>query len=109
MILLPTGVYDIEDINHEIIERIKAITGPNKISTVDGHDIYPIEIHAREESLGTIIEINSPYYSVDIYNSTIRSLLDWSEFPPGSVDIADLPPEPQRDNYPDDKYFFRSS
>ncbi|KAL3865632.1 hypothetical protein ACJMK2_043003 [Sinanodonta woodiana] len=98
-ILIPTGAYDIEDISDEIIDRIQAITGPNKIVIHDDPDIYPIEIHAKEAFIGTSIEINSPDYSVDIYNSSIRTLLGWPEYPPGSADIADLPPEPQRDNY----------
>ncbi|KAL3858518.1 hypothetical protein ACJMK2_013103 [Sinanodonta woodiana] len=98
-ILLPTGAYDIEDINDEIQERIEAVTGPNRIAIPDEPDKYPIEIHVKEPLLGTTIEINSPNYSVDIYHSTIRSLLGWPEFPPGSIDIANLPLEPQRDNY----------
>jgi len=55
--------------------------------------------------LSTSIEINSPDYAVDIYNSSIRTLLGWPRLPPGVVEISDLPVGPQRGDYPDDKTF----
>ena len=104
-ILLPTGAYDIEDINQEIIERIEGITGKNRISIPDEPDKYPIEIHAKEPLLGTSIEINDPKYSVDIYHSSIRSLLGWPEYIPDTDAIADIPPEPQRSDHDSDESF----
>ena len=109
MILLPTGAYDIEDINDEIIEQIEGITGKdNKRSIPDEPDKSPIEIHAKETLLGASIEIDNPNYSVDIYNSTIRTLLGWPEYPPDTVDIADLPLDPQRDNYSDEQSYLEA-
>ena len=85
--LLPTGAYDIEDISGAIIGQIQGITGPNKISIPDEPDKYPIEIRAHEPLLGTIIEINSPNYAVDIYNSSLRGILGYPEFAPGTVSL----------------------
>ena len=52
---LPTGAYDIEDINEEIINLIEGITGPNHIDVKDGPDTSPIEIHAHKQFLSTSI------------------------------------------------------
>ncbi|KAL3858570.1 hypothetical protein ACJMK2_008846 [Sinanodonta woodiana] len=98
-ILLPTGAYDIEDINEAIIEQIEGITGPNKISIPDEPDKSPIEIHAKEALLSASIEKNDPRYSVDIYNSSIRTVLGWPEYSPGSVALEDLPVQPKQSDY----------
>ena len=72
---IPTGSYQIEQINNEIQRRIKSITGKeSKIA---------IEVH--EPTLSSSIEINSPDYAVDIYNSSLRTVLGWPEKPPVDV------------------------
>ena len=97
--LLPTGAYDIEDIISGIIDQIEGITGPNKISIPDEPDKSPIKIHAHESLLGAIIEINSPNYAVDIYNSMLSVILGYPELAPGTASLDHLPPEPYRVNF----------
>ena len=62
---IPTGSYQIEQINAEIQRRIKSITGKES----------KIAISVHEPTLSSSIEISTEGYSVDIYNSSIRTVL----------------------------------
>ncbi len=69
---ISTGSYQIEQINEEFQRRIKSITGKES----------KIAINVYEPTLSVLIEINSPDYLVDIYQSSIRSVLGWPEVAP---------------------------
>jgi hypothetical protein len=65
VVSITSGSYQIEQINDEFQRRIKSITGKES----------KIAISEYEPTLSAVIEINSPDYSVDIYQSSIRSVL----------------------------------
>ncbi|KAK3589769.1 hypothetical protein CHS0354_021099, partial [Potamilus streckersoni] len=69
---ISTGSYQIEEINDEFQRRIKSITGKEA----------KIAITVYEPTLSAVIEENSPDYLVDIYESSIRSVLGWPEVAP---------------------------
>jgi hypothetical protein len=69
---IPTGSYQIEQINNEFQRRIKSLTGKES----------KIAITVHEPTLSSSIEISTPGYRVDIYNSSIRTVLGWPKNPP---------------------------
>ena len=69
---LPTGSYQIEQIDAEIQRRIKSITGKES----------KIAIKLHEPTLSSSIEISTEGYIVDIYNSSLRTVLGWPEKSP---------------------------
>ncbi|KAK3593147.1 hypothetical protein CHS0354_039630 [Potamilus streckersoni] len=82
VVSFPTGSYQIEQINEEFQRRIKSITGKESIT------IY-------EPILSSVIEIYSPDYAVDIYQSSIRLVLGWPKVAP----VYQVPPEPKRSDF----------
>ena len=72
VVSIPTGSYQIEKINEEFQRRTKSITGENESK---------IAITVHEPTLSSSIEIKSPDYVVDIYQSSIRTVLGWPEVP----------------------------
>ncbi|KAK3591197.1 hypothetical protein CHS0354_003825 [Potamilus streckersoni] len=66
---ISTGSYQIEKINDEFQRRIQSITGKE---SKEGITVY-------EPTLSAVIEVNSPDYLIDIYQSSIRSVLGWPE------------------------------
>jgi hypothetical protein len=88
IVSIPTGSYQIEQINAELQRRIKSITGKES----------KIAITVHEPTLSSAIEILSPGYVVDIYNSSIRTVLGWPENPPRG-ETVDLPPELKKSDY----------
>ncbi len=85
VVSIPTGSYQLEQINEEFQRRIKSITGKES----------KIAITVYEPTLSSVIEINSLDYVVDIYQSSIRSVLGWPEVAPAYQG----PPEPQRSDF----------
>ena len=68
-IYLRKGAYQIEQINDEIQHVIRLRT--NKIP----EDEIPVSVDVHEPTLSSTIVIKSPDYRVDIYNSSVRTIL----------------------------------
>jgi hypothetical protein len=91
VVSIPTGSYQIEQINNELQRRIKSITRKES----------KIAITVHEPTLSSAIEINSPGYFVDIYNSSLRTVLGWPKKPLRSASVSI--PEPKKSDYITDK------
>jgi len=72
VVSIPTGSYQIEQIDAEFQRRIKSITRKES----------KIAIKVHEPTLSSTIEISTEGYAVDIYRSSIRTVLGWPEKPP---------------------------
>ena len=73
---IPPGEYTIDEINDKFEEEIKKITKKNN------SDIIICPTYDDEYS---IITIKSPIHTVDIYNSSIRTVLGWPKKQPVEV------------------------
>ncbi|KAL3836102.1 hypothetical protein ACJMK2_021555 [Sinanodonta woodiana] len=92
IVSLPTGSYQIEQINTEFQRRIKSLTGKES----------KIAISVHEPTLSSAIEISTEGYVVDIYRSSIRSILGWPERP--LLENRRIPtPVPKKSDYVTDK------
>ena len=80
VVSIPTGSYQIEQIDAELQRRIKSLTGKES----------KIAIKVHEPTLSSAIEINTEGYVVDIYNSSLRTVLGWPEIPPRGK-LVDVP------------------
>jgi hypothetical protein len=69
VVSIPTGSYEIEQIDAEFQRRIKSITGKES----------KIAIKVHQPTLSSTIEISTEGYAVDIYRSSIRTVLGWPE------------------------------
>ena len=101
VVSIPTGSYQIEHIDAEFQRRIKSLTGENELK---------IAITVHEPTLSLAIEIKSPDYIVDIYQSSIRTVLGWPEVPPERKEQV-YTPEPEKSDYTSteiDYHYFRN-
>ena len=69
VVSIPEGVYTMEELDKEFQYRINDIMGRNSSTSV-------ISI------LPSTIMIESPYIVIDIYQSSLRTVLGWPETPP---------------------------
>ena len=90
IVSLPTGSYQIEEIDKEFQRRIKSLTGKES----------KIAITVHEPTLSSTIEISEEGYAVDIHRSSIRTVLGWPERPPREKFVV---PEPKKSDYVTDK------
>jgi hypothetical protein len=84
IVSIPTGSYQIEQIDAELQRRIKSITGKES----------KIAIKVHQPTLSSSIEISTQGYFVDIYNSSLRTILGWPENPPRGKFVD--APEPKK-------------
>ncbi|KAL3856074.1 hypothetical protein ACJMK2_015270 [Sinanodonta woodiana] len=91
IVSIPTGSYQIKQINTEFQRRIKSLTGKES----------KIAISVHEPTLSSAIEISTEGYIVYIYRSSIRSILGWPEQPPHRKLVNT--PEPKKSDYVTDK------
>ena len=85
VVYIPTGSYQIEQINDEFERTIKSTTKKESKITITVH----------EPTLSSVIEIKSPDYVVDIYQSSIKTVLRWPKTPPNDYNFL------RYDNNPD--------
>jgi hypothetical protein len=89
IVSIPTGSYEIEQIDAEFQRRIKSITGKDS----------KIAIKVHQPTLSSTIEISTEGYFVDIYRSSIRTVLGWPEI----SKLEKTTPEPKKSDYITDK------
>jgi hypothetical protein len=92
-ISLCKGAYQIEDINTEIQYAIRSL------ASIPADKPVPVEIGVHVPTLSTSIKIMSPEYRIDIYNSSIRTVLGWPEKSPTRKES----PKPKKSDYASDK------